>query len=436
MGIVGDLLSGFLPSNDAYLFMWILSALGITALGITIERWLTIGRLTDYDAPLLFSLLKQRIDAKKTDEALAICKAAGSRALPVILAAGIRKFQEEPLLVSQAMSEESTSAAARIERRLSFLVMFGNVSTLLGLLGTVYGLIMAFTAVGQPGVAAVEKSSLLAEGISTAMNSTLVGLSISIPCVMIYSFLRARADAALIEIDRFGVALLRLLDPPASGRRLPVSLTRRSRETEEPADTDVTPMLNLMVMLIPFLLTSSEFIKIGAIELKLPEAKQTGAGIGGTPAVQETRLDIGIIITAQGFSLFHYFKQETPASNQDSAAQSIQPDIPLVDGLYDFETLNRRLVEIKRRTLIEIIKTYIAPPPENATLAQLANAYFKHNLESTKIFPDHESIKIVAQDQVNYQTVISVMDAARATRAAEGIVTLFPNVAIAGGIVQ
>ena len=135
------------------------------------------------------------------------------RALPRVLGAGIRKAMAEPLLVTNAMMEESVHMTSALERRLGYLVMFGNASTLLGLLGTVFGLIMSFAAVGRPNVAAVEKTALLASGISAAMNSTLTGLSISIPCVMVFAWLRARVDAALTEIDRFSVAVIKVLQP-------------------------------------------------------------------------------------------------------------------------------------------------------------------------------------------------------------------------------
>jgi biopolymer transport protein ExbB len=434
MGLIGELFRCFLPSQDAFLFMWLLACLGCAAIAVTIERWRDIGRRTDYDAARLFDRIKRCIDDKRLEDAISLCSNAGMRALPRIIAAGIEKFKIEPFLVPQAMSEESTHACAAIERRLSYLVMFGNVSTLLGLLGTVYGLIMAFTAVGQPGVAAVEKSSLLAAGISTAMNSTLVGLSISIPCVVIYSLLRAKADAALQEMDRFAVATLKLLNPPALGRRTVTSLTRRSNGDEDVADTDVTPMLNLMVMLIPFLLTSSEFVKIGAIDLKLPESSQTAGGGGDLNSqAQEAKLDLGVVITAKGFTLFNYFKTDKDSA---STVEGQAPDIPLVNGEYDYATLNTRLADVKKQTLGEILRTRFSNLPADATLYQLYNAFSTRLSGLADVFPDHENVKIVAEEAVRYETVVAVMDAARGIRTADGVVTMFPNVTIAGGVVR
>jgi biopolymer transport protein ExbB/TolQ/biopolymer transport protein ExbD len=433
MGIFSELFACFLPSHEAFIFMWLLAALGLTAVIITLERWLDINKRTDYDAAAFFEKIKSLIADKNLEEAFNICAAGGPRALPRILGAGIRKAKIEPHLIEGAMSEESTHMASQMEKRLPLLVTFSNVSTLLGLLGTVFGLIMSFAAVGKPNVAAVEKSSLLAAGISAAMNSTLVGLSISVPCIIAYSFLRSRVDVALMEIDRYAVAILNFLNPPKVTEKKLTSLIKRSSE-EEVADTDVTPMLNLMVMLIPFLLTSSEFVKIGTIELKLPEAS-SGIGGGGAGNGQENlenaKLDLGIIITSKGFNIFHYFKKESEVNIGER-----KPDIPLVNGEYDYNTLNKELAEIKRRVLYEIIKAYYPSVPENASLFQLYKTYLSKNLAGSQIFEDHEAIKIVGEDKIRYQTVVSVMDAARGIITEEGTVTMFPNVSIAGGIIQ
>jgi biopolymer transport protein ExbB len=433
MGIFGELLKCFLPAHEAFFFMWLLSALGLAAIWLTVERWLEINRRTDYDAVGFFETIRKLINEKNLEEAFRICASGGHRALPRILGAGIHKATVEPHLVAGAMGEESTHMAASMEKRLSLLVAFGNVSTLLGLLGTVFGLIMSFAAVGRPGVAAVEKSAMLAAGISAAMNSTLVGLSISIPCVLMYSFLRARVDNALIEIDRYAIAILNYLNPPTVTEKKLNSLVRRS-EGEEAADTDVTPMLNLMVMLIPFLLTSSEFVKMGAIELKLPESTQGGGG-GGAEVRQDAKLELGIVITSRGFTLFHYFKPED--KTQQASLGEKQPDIPLAaGGKYDFEALNAKLADVKKKVLFEIVKAYYPTLPADAGLLQLSRAYSTKNLSNTTMFADHEAIKIVAEDKIAYKDVVAVMDAARGTRTPDGNVTMFPNVSIAGGIIQ
>jgi biopolymer transport protein ExbB len=430
-----ELGKAFSPSHDAFLFMWVLAALGLIAMLVSLERWLNLKRRTDYDALKLFEKVKNFIENRQMDEAHAVCASGGQRALPRILAAGIRKAKEEPHLISGAMAEESTNAFSQIEKRLNLLVMFGNVFTLMGLLGTVYGLIMSFNAVSKPEVAAIEKSALLAAGISTAMNSTLVGLSLSVLTVMLYAFIRSRVDASLSEIDRFSVATMNLLIPPDISQKKLTALTRGGGE-EEIADADVTPMLNLMVILIPVLLTSSEFVQIGAIELKLPEASQ-GGGAGSSQVAQDAKLDVGVVITSKGFTVGSYFKtEEKTAKAAVPAQQSPAPDIPVKNGIYDFNALSEKLAEIKKKALYEILKGSSPAITPETPLVALYKAYVSSNGGQSGPFADHENIKIVAEDKIKYETVVSVMDAARGMRSAQGSVTMFPNVSIAGGIFQ
>ncbi|MFH0921635.1 MAG: MotA/TolQ/ExbB proton channel family protein [Fibrobacterota bacterium] len=436
-----ELLKAFLPSREAFFFMWILAVVGISAFCIAVERWFNLQRRTDYDAAGLFSKLRQLLDAKQLDEAYNLCASGGRRALPRILAAGIKKAQVAPLLVMGGMREESQHMAGMLERRLGLLVMFSNVCTLFGLLGTVFGLIMSFTAVSRPGVPAIEKSALLAAGISTAMNATLVGLTLSVLCVIVYAFLRARVDAALNEIDRYSVAILNLLNPPELMAKMSTSLTRRGGNEEEVADADVTPMLNLMIILIPVLLTSSEFVKMGTIELKLPESSQGGGGGGGGGGDEqkEMKLELGVIITAKGFTLFHSL-QGAAAANAVSLKDR-EPDVPLIrddkgQEAYDFKSLNNKLVEVKQRVLYEIVKTYVPGTLANASLEELYRTYTEKRLGTATYYADNESIKLVGEETIRYETVVAVMDAARGLKTKVGVITLFPNVSIAGGIVQ
>jgi biopolymer transport protein ExbB len=430
MEILNELGRCFLPAHEAFIFMWALAVLGMVAVFITFERWFDINRRTDYDAPAFFEHIKGLLLEKKFNEALQICLSSGNRALPRILGAGIRKAQIEPMLVTGAMTEESVHMSSRMEKRLSLLVMFGNVSTLLGLLGTVFGLIMSFAAVGRPGVAPVEKSAMLATGISAAMNATLVGLSISIPCVMVYSWLRARVDMALTEIDRYAIAILKILSPPSVKVKGLASIGRR-REEEEPADIELTPMLNLMVMLIPFLLSSSEFVKIGAIEMKLPEASASGGGGEGGGVEEGAKLDLGLVITSKGFSIYHYFRTDSAAA----PAAGKESDIPFKNGDYDFDELSKKLADVKHKALEQIVKPYTAGVSAATPLYDLYAAFQKIPPGPLGAFEDHESVKIVAEEKIKYKVVVAVMDAARGIRTPEGNVTMFPNVSIAGGIV-
>lgn len=441
MNIAFELARAFAPTQDGYLFMWVLAFIAVAAVSIVLERWFTISARTNVDASALVSRLQELIVADKLDEAGALCAAGGKRSLPRVLGAGIAMARRTPQLIRSAMEEETLHMVPLLERRADILLMLGNVATLLGLMGTIYGLILSFAAVARPDVAAVEKSSLLAAGISAAMNTTLLGLLISVPCIMVYSLLHARITSAVHEIDRSALSVLRALQPQEIIQK---ELRLSSRRIKQEVDTEpnIAPMMNLMVILIPLLLTSAEFVKMGAIEIKLPQAGVggEGAGQGDEQQIPALRLDAGIAITAQGFNVFDYFSTQSGAADSSalSSGEGDKVQIPLKDGAYDYEALNARLADTKRRALLQILRSIKSDIPDKAELYSLGRTFEnnRQRLQAVALFEDHEQIKVVAEDKISYQTVVAVMDAARGTRTPHGDVTLFPNVSLAGGIVR
>ena len=410
--------------------MWILLGLGVLSIILMIERQWDLSRRTNVDGVALVGRLASLIAEGKLEEAYKLCALGGKRALPRILGAGIKRAGTSPELVRSAMEEESLHMIPRLETRLTAIVTIGNIATLLGLMGTIYGLILAFAVVGRPEIPPMEKSRLLAIGISAAMNTTLLGLIIAVPCVMVYSAFRAKIDETIAEIDRYGVAVLKVL-LPADAIQKSYRVTGKRIVEEIETEPNMVPFMNLMVTLIPLLLSSAEFVKIGAIELKLPEGAQVSEGGGGEGQQAESKLDAGVVITAKGFNLFHYFK-----SDSSNAAPKDVAEIPLKEGEYDFETLNKRLGDVKRKALIEVIKGARPDFPATATLQEAAQAYASEDFTSSPVLKDHESIKIVGEDKIKYKTVVAVMDAARSITIDERAIGMFPNVSIAGGIVE
>jgi len=436
MNLFAELLKAFLPDQDGFVFMWILAFMALASLALIIERWFDIKRRTNVDTESFIDHLKMLVKDKKIDEAYRLCCTSGRRALPRIVGAGIKRAGEPTEVILSAMEEESLHLIPVLEKRVNYILMFGNVSTLVGLMGTIFGLILSFAAVAQPDVDPVEKSSMLASGISTAMNTTLLGLMISVPCVLIFSIFRSKIDIAIQEIDRYAASLLKVLLPTETVRK-EYRVTGRRIKEEVDTEPNIAPMMNLMVILIPLLLSSAEFVKIGAIELKLPESSQGGGG-GDADEKKNARLNLGIVITKKGFDLFHYFKEsvEDKEEKQEELPVEKPTEIPKKNGKFDFETLNETLAKVKKKALFDIIRSSNPDVPEGSSLQQLYNHYIKNDYSTVEAFNDHEGVKIVAEEKIRYETVIAVMDAARGTKTPNGKVTMFPNVSLAGGIVQ
>jgi len=112
--------------------------------------------------------------------------------------------------IEYAMEEGLLEILPVIEKRTSYLATFANVATLLGLLGTIIGLIAAFTAVANADPA--EKASLLSQSISIAMNTTAFGLMVAIPLLLIHSYLVGKTSAIIESLEIAVVKFLNFIE--------------------------------------------------------------------------------------------------------------------------------------------------------------------------------------------------------------------------------
>jgi biopolymer transport protein ExbB len=105
--------------------------------------------------------------------------------------------------IQAALDEGALMEVPKIEKKIGFLAVIGNVATLLGLLGTITGLIQCFAGVANADPAT--KAAVLTKGISEAMNCTAFGLMVAVPAVVLYSFLQARAQVLIDDINEISI---------------------------------------------------------------------------------------------------------------------------------------------------------------------------------------------------------------------------------------
>jgi biopolymer transport protein ExbB len=108
-----------------------------------------------------------------------------------------------------AMEEGMMEIIPQLEKRINYIALYANLSTLLGLLGTILGLIAAFNAVANANPA--EKADLLSASISVAMNTTAFGLISAIPLLIIHSFLNSKAGAIVDSLEMASVKTLNVI---------------------------------------------------------------------------------------------------------------------------------------------------------------------------------------------------------------------------------
>jgi len=174
-----------------------------------------------------------------------------------------------------AMEESMMEIIPQLEKRTAYVALGANIATLLGLLGTIIGLIQAFTAVANANPA--EKADLLSASISVAMNTTAFGLVVAIPLLVTHSVLTAKTGEIVDSPrDGLGQGPQRDLDAREAPGPGVASMARahhyRRRQKEEAPELDMTTFLNLMVVLVPFLLITAVFSRITIVELDLPSA--------------------------------------------------------------------------------------------------------------------------------------------------------------------
>jgi len=198
-------------------FMYPITVLLALGAAVIVERFYFLQFHFNLDGRKFFAELKKLLFAKDLEAARDFC---GNAPLPKILRAGIdsalghKKAKHKLGLertVQNAIDEEALSVIPTIEKRIHYLSMIANVSTLMGLLGTIMGLIDSFAAVARPEIDPSQKALLLADGISKAMNTTAYGLMVAIPCMIAYSFLQSKASKIVDEIDEFSVKTVNLI---------------------------------------------------------------------------------------------------------------------------------------------------------------------------------------------------------------------------------
>jgi biopolymer transport protein ExbB len=171
-------------------FMYPIALVLALAVAITLERWFFLRR-TEKENRVLWEQVQPMISSN--DLAGAESLVAGSEtAIGRILQNGLAQSRVDRRRseVEIATEEGLMEVLPAIEKRTHYLATFSNMSTLLGLLGTVIGLIGAFAALGEADP--TEKADLLSQGISEAMNCTAFGLMVAIPTLILHAYLQSR----------------------------------------------------------------------------------------------------------------------------------------------------------------------------------------------------------------------------------------------------
>lgn len=188
-------------------------------LGISMERFIRLYFRYPVEGASFMYEVQKYVLANDIDGAIRVCNGGGESLLPKVLKAGLQRSSRSEDQIQNAIDAASLEVIPKLERNISYLALIANVATLMGLLGTISGLIKSFAAVATADPA--QRQAILSAGIAESMNATAFGLITAIIAMIAHSILSNRASKITEEIDEFGVKLLDLL------------LARRSKHSSE-----------------------------------------------------------------------------------------------------------------------------------------------------------------------------------------------------------
>lgn len=185
--------------------IWFLIVASITAVALITERMMYLRSKTIAPATLLGEVVQELKQKGVTDGMLARLQAGSP--LGRIFAAGLKNVKSSPAVMKEAIEEAGRAAAHDLERFLTTLGTIASISPLLGLFGTLVGMIEIFGSQSAAG----NSPAILAHGISVALYNTAFGLIVAVPSMVFYRHFRAQVDSLTIEMEQQAVKLVEIV---------------------------------------------------------------------------------------------------------------------------------------------------------------------------------------------------------------------------------
>lgn len=178
---------------------WTILVTGVAVMALVVERARTLYFHYGLNVEAFTGKIQTLVLSKKVDEAIVTCAQMESKPLARAFKTILEKADRDDETIFQAQDIAMAEAVPLYTKRLHYLSMLANVATLLGLLGTIHGLILSFQAVAQADPAT--KQQMLANGIAVSMYTTALGLAVAIPAMVLYSFLVSRQNELLEQLQ-------------------------------------------------------------------------------------------------------------------------------------------------------------------------------------------------------------------------------------------
>ena len=192
------------------------------------ERFVSLRKGRIIPGPFVSRVLEQvRSGELNRESAISLCERNGS-AIANVFKAGFSKWGRPSVEIEQAVLDEGERESNHLRRYLRLINGVATVCPLLGMLGTVLGMIHAFDAIAAADPSQTEPSMTIATGISQALLTTAAGLTVAIPALIAYLFFSGRADRHVMELDSLGMKVVNLVSAEA------IALNQKSQSSSRP----------------------------------------------------------------------------------------------------------------------------------------------------------------------------------------------------------
>jgi len=202
--------------SDGGTFMYVNIASSAVALAIIVERAYSLLFRYSLNAPPFMEQITKLVMTNNIDRAVKLCGAAPQAALSKVVRSGLTRANRGELEVAKAVEESILEVNPLLSKRIASLWSLANIATLLGLIGTITGLIHTFHSLGAISDPA-QKAKFLSNGLSEAMNNTAFGLGIAVTCMVGHLLLTNRAKNMIEEIEINALKLENLLSRRGAG---------------------------------------------------------------------------------------------------------------------------------------------------------------------------------------------------------------------------
>ena len=212
MQVLSKFFSQFSLGAGTWFFFWVLAILMVFSLAIFFERLAFVNVKSHLNSEKFMNAIYDFVKKGDLGRASQLAGSVREKALGFVVFHALKEAEGKDLVdyrsIQNAVDEATLQVLPKLSRRTPWLSTIANVATLWGLMGTIWGLIMSFDAVAHAGANA---SQALAGGISIAMLTTLGGLFVAVPTLLMFSWINNSTNSLIEDIDEHAVKLVNIM---------------------------------------------------------------------------------------------------------------------------------------------------------------------------------------------------------------------------------